>query len=286
MAKKTSPLIKNNCKFVTLDNGYELPYSEMGEENEVVLVESAFYLLSTANVGEELAKKYHYYGFVMRWDGPAEEINEDGSINWARQWGKDVYEATQKLGLDSFHYLGQCHGVIPGYYILKENPDVLLSFSSLQQTLHICEQDQDQWSELPKLDGPAFQLKISKDPRSVARMAEERLIIAKVTEGADPTQMVKIQYYGSHAEEMFDSYDEVKAFLPTIRTPIMYLITADDPLHYDFYTADHAAIYQTAGAKTVIYQDERHLILFDNTDKLVSEIDFFIQQSKYWKFED
>ena len=32
-------------------------------------------------VVEGLAKRYHVYAVVMRFDGPGEELNKDGSIN-------------------------------------------------------------------------------------------------------------------------------------------------------------------------------------------------------------
>jgi len=43
-------------------------------------------------VVEELAKRFHVYALIMRFDGPTDEINADGTTNWARQWGKDLYD--------------------------------------------------------------------------------------------------------------------------------------------------------------------------------------------------
>lgn len=42
-------------------------------------------------VVELVAKRYHVYALVMRFDGPTDQLNADGTTNWARQWGKGLY---------------------------------------------------------------------------------------------------------------------------------------------------------------------------------------------------
>ena len=79
------------AKSIVLDNGVELTYCELGEQNEEVLVTGAFYFHTVMPVVELLAERYHVYGVVMRFDGDTDELDPDGSTNWTRQWGADVY---------------------------------------------------------------------------------------------------------------------------------------------------------------------------------------------------
>jgi len=77
---------------VTLDNGAELTYCELGQDHQEILVTTAFYFHTFMPVVEELAKRFHVYALIMRFDGPTDQLNADGTTNWARQWGKDLYD--------------------------------------------------------------------------------------------------------------------------------------------------------------------------------------------------
>ena len=54
---------------IMLENGVELTYCELGEQNEEVLITGAFYFHTVMPVVELLAERYHVYGVVMRFDG-------------------------------------------------------------------------------------------------------------------------------------------------------------------------------------------------------------------------
>ena len=88
--------IKGESKSIVLDNGAELTYCEYGKENKEVLIAGAFYFHTLMPVIEGLAKRYHVYGVVMRFDGITDELNPDGTTHWGRQWGKDLYDFSQK----------------------------------------------------------------------------------------------------------------------------------------------------------------------------------------------
>lgn len=79
--------IAKNAKSLVLNNGIELTYCELGEENEEVMVTGAFYFHTIMPLMEELAKRFHVYGVVMRFDGHKTELNKDGSTNWSRDNG-------------------------------------------------------------------------------------------------------------------------------------------------------------------------------------------------------
>ena len=275
-----SRYVAENCKAVTLDNGREMLYCEFGEENEEVIVSGAFYFHTFNKFLKELAKKYHVYGFVMRTSGEGEFFDKDGDVNWVRQWGEEIYQATQKLGLKDFHYVGKCHGIMPGWYMMKEHPEVLLSMSSISQSIHICEQDEDQWSELQKTEGPKFMLRALKKHNLLAeKVKEAQLVQTTGTVGENPVSP-KVGYYGSHAEAVCDSYEEVKEFIKTIKTPVLHIYPTEDILYNDFKTANEAAMYLVPGARTVLLQGERHLMEMDMPKRLAREVDFFIEGTK------
>lgn len=280
MKEVLSKYIAENPHYITLDSGIQQAYIEFGEENEEVIVTGAFYFHTFNVLLKELAKKYHVIGVLCRMGGEGTELNADGSVNWARQWGKEIYKVTQKLGIEKFHFMGKCHGVIPGWYILKEHPDALLSLSSLSQSMHMAEQDSNQWFELQKEEGPLFSLRtLRKKERLALKAAEAKLAGTTGTVGAQAAD-ASIGYYGSHAEAIFDSPNEVKAFVDNIQTPVLMIFATDDVLYWDFKTANEMAIYQTPRARTVILQGERHLFETDIPIRLAREIDFFIQGTK------
>jgi len=289
--------LAENGKFVTLDNGMQMGYCEFGEENEEIIVVGAFYYISFNIFLKILAKKYHVYGVLMRMGGEGTERNADGTVNWIRQWGVDTYQVTQKLGLKKFHFVGKCHGVMPGWYMIKEHPEVILSMSSISQSMHVCDADSNLWFELLAKEGPLFALRGIKKTKLLALKAEEAKI-AGLTLALSQTENVPVPetdetdyvpeppkdpslgYYGSHAEAMFNSREEVKEFMENIKTPVLHVFPTEDVLHWDFKTANITAAHIIPGARSVFLQGERHLIEMDMPELLAREVDFFIQGTK------
>lgn len=96
-------------------------------------------------VVEELAKRFHVYALIMRFNGPTDELNADGTTNWARQWGKDLYDFCVKKGLKKFIHFGKCHGTIPGWFLVKEHPEMLDCFASFYLLPHVKGQTSNTW---------------------------------------------------------------------------------------------------------------------------------------------
>ena len=80
--------IKGEAKSLILNNGVELTYCELGKDNKEVIVSGAFYFHTFMPVLEELAKKFHVYGVVMRMDGKVTEHQPEaqaiGYVNGVR----------------------------------------------------------------------------------------------------------------------------------------------------------------------------------------------------------
>ena len=275
------PRCADNCHAVTLDNGVDLPYVEFGEENEEVIVSGAAYFITFNTFLKDLAKDYHVYGFIMRSghtdEGvPAEIYDEEGDIHWTRQWGKDIYEATQKLGLKQFNYVGKCHGVMPGYWLLRNHPETLLSLVSISQSMHAVPADSDMWNKLQKEEGPNFSLRTMRKKEGLALKAKEVQTIGLNIGRQDP----KDNYWGSHAEAVCDSPEEVQELLLNNTVPMFYMFATDDILYNDFHTANVWAMENTAHSRSVILQGERHLFEMDIPHKMAWETLRFLEWTK------
>ena len=119
--------IKGEAKSLILDSGIELTYCERGKKNSEIIICGAFFFHIFMPVIEKLAEKFHIYGVIIRFDGKSTEKNSDGSTNCSRQWGSDIYNFAKKLNLSKFHYVGKCHGTVPGWYLVKNYPEMLQS---------------------------------------------------------------------------------------------------------------------------------------------------------------
>ena len=273
----TDPRMAENGRKITLDNGRDILYCEFGAENKEIIVTGAIYFITFNEFLKELAKNFHVYGFIMRLDGDGEEKNPDGSINWTRQWGRDIYDAARKLGIGKFHYVGKCHGAMPGWYLVKEHPECLLSLSSISASLHAFPPDADEWTERQKAEGPKFALNTMKKKENLIKKVEEAMVVGNT--GFQGSQaLADMAIYGSRSEEaFFGDYEAVKAFLPTIETPVLHIFGSEDLLYYDFKTSNEYAMYHTAGAKFVMLQGEKHLMEMDMPKLLAREVSFFIE---------
>lgn len=272
--------IPKNCKSITLSSGLEITYCEFGEENSEIVVAGAFYFHTFTPVLEELAKKYHVYGVVMRITGEGTEFNADGSINWGRQWGKEIYEFVQAMNIKKFHYVGKCHGANPGWYFIKEHPEMLDTFTSFYMAPHLCPRNSMQWIEVPKELGPMglLQRSIRKQENVPLKLAEVQTL--SVNGGPEAGEASGAGSYGDAPELMWNSLEECEQTLVNIKTPVLFVFGTDDILFHDYYDSNLKAIQTVPNAKTVILQGERHLMEMDCPDRMASEVMFFIDESR------
>ena len=274
------PRCAENCHCVTLSNGVNMPYVEFGEENDEVIVTTAPYFITFNSFLKDLAEQYHVYGFIIRsagdLDQTAEVFDEDGDVFWTRQWGLDLYDATQKLGLTKFAYLGKCIGVQAGYGLVVNHPELLTAFVSISQTMHAVPEDADEWNRLQKEEGASFSLRLCRHKEGLVLKAKEAQAV-KITPGRQAG--TKDNYYGSHAELHCDSLEEVQELLENTTIPFLYMFPTEDILYQDFHSANIWAAEHTRGARTVILQGEKHLFEVDIPKKMAWEVKRFME----WK---
>lgn len=125
-----SKKVKGKAKSVVLPNGREVTYCERGENNPEVLITGAFYFHTFMPVVEYMAERYHVYGIVMAVSGESLCKDTEGNTHWGNTWGEDLYGFVKALGIEKFHYLGKCHGVVPGWWMVRHHPEMLTDFCS------------------------------------------------------------------------------------------------------------------------------------------------------------
>ena len=265
--------IKGEAKGLLLETGTELTYCERGAEHKEVLLTGAFYFHTAMPIVELLAQRYHVYGVVMRFDGPAEELNPDGSVNWARQWGKDLYDFACAMGIEKFIYFGKCHGTVPGWYIAKEHPEMLDCFASFYMMPHIKGQTSNTWFEaMSKGLDTMMSMALRKPKSGLPKKMEEMASIG------DSAQSPIVPLYAAAPEKIWNSIEECDEFLKNMTIPVGYCFANDDPVFQDYYESNIYGIMNTRGARTTILNGEKHLMELDSPERVASEVFGFIDE--------
>lgn len=272
--------VKGEAKSVTTSYGAELTYCERGEEHDEVVVFPGFFFYTFMDIVEAIAERYHVYGLIMRFDGPADEFDEDGSVNWAKQWGKDEYEFCQLMGIERFIHFGKCHSTTPGWYMAKNHPEMVKALASFFLAPHLKGQTDNKWFEMMNSGDPAQMMGagLRKPQEGLAKKMEEVQAIGM--DKADPEKALAmagvIQKYAGASEGVWDSLEECDEFLKGLSIPVGYLFGTDDPFFNDFYESNMYAIMNTRGARTVFLQGECHLMEIDCPQRVADEFFRFV----------
>lgn len=267
--------IKGEAKNLMLDNGAELTYCERGEQNNEVLITGAFYFHTFMPVVEQLAKRYHVYGVVMRFDGPVDLFEPDGTPHWGRQWGKDIYDFAVKMGIPRFHYLGKCHGTIPGWWLFKNHPEMLIDFCSFFMAPHLKGQNANSWfSLMGSGDLSAMMSAALRKPESglPKKMEEMKSIGTSANSPAVPK-------YACAPEKIWDSLEECERDLRAATVPVGYMFGSEDPLLGDYLDSTMYAWKVTHGCHFTVLNGEKHLMELDTPERVADEAFAFIEQA-------
>ena len=267
--------VQGAAKSLGLDSGIELTYCERGEKNSEVIISGAFYFHTLMPVIDKLAEKYHVYGVVMRFDGKSDDLNADGTTNWTRQWGSDIYNFAKKLGIEKFHYFGKCHGTVPGWYLVKNHPDMLKTFASFFLAPHTKPANGNSWFDLMNGNDTAAMMRaaLRKPEEGIKAKMAEMNSLGNIDLGNVPLYAVDF------AKFIWATPEDCVETLKNAATPICYLFGTEDPLFADHYDSNIFAIMNTKNARTVILGGERHLMEIDCPERIANEIFMFIDES-------
>lgn len=256
-------------------NGIELTYCEFGDNKNEIIVCGAFCFHTFMPMIKKLAEKYHVYGVVMRFNGKAEEFNADGSVNWSRQWGSDVYNLAKELNLPKFHYVGKCHGSVPGWYLVKNHPECLKSFASFFLAPHIKKPNSNKFFEVVQSEGVIGMLKacMKNHEEGLQAKLEEMKSFGKVDVTIVP------RYAVNFAESIWNTQEECISTLKNMTIPVEYLFGTDDLFFQDHFDSNIYAMMNTKGSRSVILDSERHFMEIDCPERIASEIFTFIEES-------
>lgn len=264
--------IKGNAKSLLLDNGLELTYCERGQQNKEIVIMPGFFFYTFMPLLEGLAERYHVYGLIMRFDGRGEELNPDGSINWTRQWGRDIYDFCVKMKISKYIHFGKCHGAVPGWYMVKEHPEMLKYFASFFLAPHTQRQNSNNFLR-QEAGVQAFMAKgIRKVEQGLAKKLEE--VAAIGLDKNNPELFARITgiiaTYAAAPEMIWENLEECAENLQNITVPVCYLFGTNDEFFDDHYDSNMWAIRNTRASRTIFMQGEQHLMELDCPERVVN----------------
>ena len=267
--------IQGQAKSLVLNNGVELTYCERGEQNTEVLITGAFYFHTFMPVVEELAKRYHVYGVVMRFDGKSTELNADGSTHWGRQWGRDIYDFACAMGIEQFHYAGKCHGTVPGWWLVKNHPEVLLDFCSFFLAPHLKPQTANSWFDLMEENDASKMMAVAM--RNIETGLPKKIAELKALGGNVNSPAVPI--YAASSEKVWDTLEECEHDLRNTNIPIGFVFGSEDPLFNDHIESNMYIWRIVKNCHFTILNGEKHLMELDCPDRVADEMIAFIDQA-------
>ena len=260
-----------------LKNGTEITYCERGAEHTEVVITAAFYFHTFMPVVEALAERYHVYGIVMPVSGEKEPTDADGDIFWGDIWGSQVYEFAKQKGIERFHYVGKCHGTIPGWWLVKNHPEVLIDFCSFYMAPHLKPQTANEWFDTLEKKGPwALMSKAMRKKSGIFKKMIELASLGKAAKQLDAS----VGKYASSPELVWDSLEECEADLRQLDVPVYFLFGSEDIVFHDHYDSTMYAKEIVRGAKFTILPGERHLLELDCPERVAEEAFAFIDEVK------
>lgn len=266
--------IKGEAKGLMLDNGVEVTYCERGEQNSEVLITGAFYFHTVMPVVEGLAKRYHVYGIVMRISGDSDYKNSDGSIHWGNTWGNEIYEFARKMGIQRFHYWGKCHGTAPGWWLVKNHPEMLIDFGSFYMAPHLKPQNSNVWFDTQHHKGPWALMSVAM--RKKSGLFKKMLELASLGSARKDMDGGALKY--AFPETLWDNLEECEKDMRKVNVPIYFMFGSEDVLFHDHYDSNMYAKEIVPSCKFKVLEGERHLMELDNPKRVVSEELEFIDE--------
>jgi pimeloyl-ACP methyl ester carboxylesterase len=251
----------------------DLYYEEYGSGPDVVL-SAQMELAQGESYQWQLGEAgFHVYYIQLRGFGKSTHVRNPPSGGWYPTWAEDVYQFAQRLGVSRFTYTGISHGGGIGWYIALAHPEAVRALIAVVGVPHD--------RTLPRtrgmgIDGPApppmFEVP-TQDPDRLRRRSERARRSQGRWERMSPEERA-IQP-GIIFPELATN-EAVAERLSHLRIPTLLLNGAQD----DLVPADMALRIARAvpGAKLVLYQDHSHSLASEAPERLVSEVQVFMQE--------
>ena len=272
-----SKKVKGKAKSVVLPNGREVTYCERGENNPEVLITGAFYFHTFMPVLEYLAERYHVYGIVMAVSGESLCKDTEGNTHWGNTWGEDLYGFVKALGIEKFHYLGKCHGVVPGWWMVRHHPEMLIDFCSFYMAPHLKQQTANVWFDTIKTKGPRALLSMPMRKKTgIFKKMKEMASLGSTAKNLEAS----VGDYAAAPERIWDSLEECEKAMRELSVPVFFLFGSEDVVFHDHYDSNMYIKDMARGSRFKIIPGERHLMELDCPKRVAEEAFSFIDEVK------
>ena len=267
--------MKRGHEILTAD-GITLHYDEYGTGSRAILsAQAGFY---PKGLQQRLAEQgYHVYCLTLRGFAPSSYVEEDYGTGWYDRFADDVICLADTLGAERFAYLGASHGAGVGWHLALRHPDRVSAFVAVVPGPHSLAEGVMSYRQM-LMQGiisapPPFDPPIDGDKDREARRREREVWLKGLPE-ADPRE--KKVDYGRPLMNL-GSEEKLREALKSIRTPVLILGGAEDPI------STPALMMRTAEClphcKLVMYSNCGHNIDTDLVEELTEESDRFLRQA-------
>lgn len=224
------------------------------------------------------------YQIQARGWGRSTHLSEDPPDGWLDTWADDVCRVADRLGIDRFVYTGVSHGGGIGWHLARRHPERLVALISVVGAPH------DRAGGTASSAGRAAVIAGRKDPDVVRAQFE---ILAGPTE--DPERAAAREHMYRRVAENFAAQSEEEArinqgkpfpeattddalaeVLASIRVPVLILGALRDGVISPGATL--RAAVNVRGSKTVLWEDEGHMIAGESPARLAREAALFLAE--------
>ena len=262
---------------IITDDNITLHYDEYGDGDRVIIsAQAGFY---PVGLQQALAGKgYHVYCLTLRGFAPSSYVDEDYGDAWYDVFADDVVCLADKLGIDTFSYMGASHGAGVGWHLLLRHQERVRAFVAAVPGPHSLAEGVMSYRQM-LIQGiisapPPFDPPIDNDAEREKRRRIRQDWLGGLPK-ADPREQ-RIDY--GRPLMRLGSEEKLCEALSSIQTPTLILGGVNDPI------STPELMIRTAGClphcKLVIYSNCGHNIDTDLIEELTEEADRFLTQTE------
>jgi pimeloyl-ACP methyl ester carboxylesterase len=262
----------------------ELYFEEFGSGDEVVLSSAMGFAAGTyPEILAAAPTSYHVYTIQARGFGRSTHPATPPE-SWLDQWADDVCAFADRLGVPRFIYTGISHGGGIGWHIARRNPDRLKALISVVGTPH------DREGGTASSAGRRRFIEQRRDPAVVTEILEHmagwtddpqrresrdrRFALAAEEASRRPDDEAEINQGKPYPDAQTD--EELAQIFTGIRVPVLILAGMRDGV-ISPASALRAAV-NVRGAKSVMFEDEGHMIGEESPERLAREVRVFVDE--------